>query len=119
VVAWAVPAPAARSVGNRANAELARLSKLEPIAARIEPVRLGKTFAQHWETLDTVGRNEFLRSSEVRATVEPWDEDMPHVRAVPNAESDRTVIMFGHGMRIVLDLGNLAKLRDQAASMPA
>ena len=104
---------------DRANAELARLSELEPIAARIEPVRLGKSFAQHWETLDTVGRNEFLRSSEVRATVEPWDEDMPHVLAVPNAESDRTVIMFGHGMRIVLDLGNLAKLRDQAASMPA
>lgn len=104
---------------DRAQAELARLSELEPIAARIEPVRLGKTFAQHWETLDTVGRNDFLRSSEVRATVEPWADDMPHVLAVPNAESDRTVIMFGHGMRIVLDLGNLARLRDQAASMPA
>lgn len=98
----------------RAEAELDRLSSLEPEPSRLEPVRLGKTFAQHWGSLDTVGRNEFLRSSEVRAIVEPWAEGMPHLLAVPKAASDRTMIMFGHGMRIVLDLGNLAKLRDHA-----
>ena len=115
---------------DRANAELARLSELEPIAARIEPVRLGKTFAQHWETLDTVGRNEFLRANGVRAEVRPMgDEDKPRnfkvnvsvVREgtpVPaeNESTSRMVFIDADGRHITLLLGNLAKLRDRAAS---
>lgn len=119
---------------DQVNAELDRLSSLEPIPARIEPVSLGKTFKQHWETLDVVGRNEFLRASEVRAQVEPWTYDDAPVDysnayngpvdllfdrpvAVPVPDDDgRMVTIYGHGVRIVIDLGNLAQLRDMAAS---
>jgi hypothetical protein len=97
-------------------------------AARIEPVRLGKTFRQHWESLDTVGRNELLRVSEVRAYVEPWEGrpvdlsvtfngqvNVLFDRPVDSSQGDgRAITMYGHGIRIVLDLGNLA--RDMAAA---
>jgi site-specific DNA recombinase len=98
----------------RAHGELARLAALEPVEACVEPVRTGHTFAQRWEALDTSGRNEFLRSSEVRAYVESRSDNMPHVLTMPRPESDRAVILFGHGMRIVIDLGRLEKLREQA-----
>ncbi|HET9896071.1 MAG TPA: recombinase family protein [Streptosporangiaceae bacterium] len=120
---------------DRANAELARLSELEPVAARIEPVRLGKTFAQHWETLETVGRNEFLRAHGVRAEVRPMKPDDPR-KAEPldvnvnvsvvreggtapadDASTERFVMIAADGMRITLHLGNLAKLRDRAATV--
>jgi site-specific DNA recombinase len=115
---------------DRAQAELARISEFEPVPARIEPVRLGVTFAQHWETLDTVGRNEFLRANGVRAEVRPMsDEDKPRnlnvnvsvVRSgtpVPdeNESTSRMVLIDADGMHVTLLLGNLAKLRDRAAS---
>jgi len=115
----------------RANAELDRLSNLEPVAATIEPVRLGTTFRTHWETLDTIGRNEFMRSNEVRALVEPWDYDMEDIDYGPEVDTSRMlfdrpvaipiddgrmITYYGDGMRIVLHLGNLAKLRKMAAS---
>jgi site-specific DNA recombinase len=117
---------------DRANAEIARLTELEPIPARIEPVRLGKTFAEHWATLDVVGKNEFLRANGVRAEVRPMgDEDKPKdvtvntsvVRVgeiIPDGREHestaRIVFIVGNGMYISLILGNLAKLRDRAAS---
>ena len=53
----------------RAQAELARLHAFTPIDAHVELVRTGQTLCQRWESLDTAGRNEFLRSNGVRAVV--------------------------------------------------
>lgn len=53
----------------RAQAELARLHALKAAEVRAEPVRTGQTFGQRWESLDAAGRNEFLRSNNVRAIV--------------------------------------------------
>jgi len=97
-----------------ANAELDRLASLEPIPARIEPVRLDKTFRQRWKELDMQGRNAYLRESEVVVYVEPWGEDDPHILTVPRPTSDQAYVLFGHGMRIVIDIGRLERLRQQA-----
>lgn len=99
-----------------AKAELRRLGSLKPIPARIEPVGAGRTFRQRWEELDVQGRNAYLRESEITVSVEPWDDDMPHLLSLPKPASDQAVILFGEGMRIVIDLGKLAKLRQQAQS---
>jgi site-specific DNA recombinase len=99
-----------------AKAELRRLGQLKPVPARIEPVGGGKTFRQRWEELDVQGRNAYLRESEIQVWAEPWGENLPHVLVLPKPASDQAVILFGEGMRIVIDLGKLEKLRQQAAN---
>jgi DNA invertase Pin-like site-specific DNA recombinase len=37
--------------------------------AREEPVRIGRTFREWWESLDAAGRNELLRAAAIRAVV--------------------------------------------------
>jgi hypothetical protein len=97
-----------------AKAEIRRLGQLKPVPARIEPVGAGRTFRQRWEELDVQGRNAFLRESEIEVYAEPWADSLPHVLALPKPASDQAVILFGEGMRIVIDLGKLEKLRHQA-----
>ena len=82
--------------------------------ARIEYAGAGGTFRQRWEELDVRGRNAFLRESEIEVWVEPWADNLPHLLALPKPASDQAVILFGEGMRIVIDLGKLEKLRQQA-----
>lgn len=125
-----------RTMLDRARAELRRLGQLKPVPARIEPVGLGRTFRQRWDELDAVGRNAFLRESEIRADVEPWDDNVPDkwteemadavfTRPVniftppggidlPGPSDDQTLTFYGEKMRIRLDLGRLEKLREQA-----
>jgi site-specific DNA recombinase len=119
----------------RAEAALARLMALKPEETRVEPVRTGQTFRQRWESLDNAGWNEFLRAATVRAYVQRWDEapdidtselytrpvetfgvDVP-ATVRPREDSDRYVTLYGHGMRIFLDLGKLAELRKHAATV--
>ena len=97
-----------------AKAELRRVGQLKPVPARIEPVGAGRTFRQRWEELDVQGRNAFLRESEITVYAEPWADNLPHLLALPKPASDQAVILFGEGMRIVIDLGKLEKLRQQA-----
>jgi hypothetical protein len=103
---------------------------LKPVEATIMPVSLGKTFRAHWETLDTVGRNEFLQANAVRADVKPMTSDDPRKgnpldvnvnvsvarQGTDDGSTERFVMFAADGMHVMLHLGNLAKLRDQAAS---
>jgi DNA invertase Pin-like site-specific DNA recombinase len=61
----------------RAQDELARLHSLKLVRARMEPVKTGATFRRKWEALDDSGRNEFLRSADVRAAVSR--EELPMI----------------------------------------
>ncbi len=97
-----------------AKAELRRLGQLKPVPARIEPVGAGRTFRQRWNELDVQGRNAYLRESEIEVYIEPWADNLLHVLSMPKPASDQAVILFGEGMRIVIDLGKLEKLRQQA-----
>jgi hypothetical protein len=103
---------------DRAQTELDRLASLKPVAARIEPVKLRKTFRRHWESLNTVGRNGFLRASKVRAVVS-LDGLPPYSAASgpPTAdEIPRWHLVERDGFAVGIDLGRLGKLRRTAAS---
>jgi len=102
----------------RAEDELRRLHALTPVEARVEPVRTGQTFRQRWESLDRVGRNEFLRSAGVRAIVSR-DEmpplDMPGGPLTPR-EIPRSAIITHDDLYAVVHLGGLADLLDLASA---
>jgi hypothetical protein len=89
---------------NRAQSELDRLAALEPEPARTEPVPLGVTFARHWEGLNTVQRNEFLRSAGVRALA---SRDNPP--PVELGTGSFTVIRE-KDLHAVVNVGNLGEL---------
>lgn len=101
---------------DRARAELRRLVALEPEPARVEPVKTGKTFRQHWESLGTVQRNEFLRSAGIRVVAQK--DDMPPLDLVPGPmtplEIPRTVIVDEDDLHVVVDLGNLRDILARA-----
>jgi site-specific DNA recombinase len=102
----------------RAQAEIERLAALKPIAPRVEPVRTGKTFRQHWESLDIVGRNEFLRSAGVRA-VASRDEMPPlDLPGGPLTRGDipRSVVIDRDDLHVVVHLGCLADLLEHASA---
>jgi site-specific DNA recombinase len=105
----------AREALDRANGELARLASLEPEKARIEPVKLGKTFRQHWETLDVAGRNEFIRSAGVYAAASR-DVRPPAKFIAQLAMRGSIATVFNDDVNVVIYLGNLGKLRSQARS---
>jgi hypothetical protein len=92
---------------DQARVELRRLVALEPEPARVEPVKTGKTFHQHWESLGTVQRNQFLRPAGVTAVASK--DTLP---AFPSAsapmtplEIPRTAIITEEGLNVMVDLG--------------
>jgi site-specific DNA recombinase len=97
---------------DRARAELRRILALEPVPARTEPVKTGKTFRQHWGSLGTVQRNEFLRSAGVTAVASK--ETLPPFPDVsgPMTPLDipRTAIITEDGLYAMVDLGNLREM---------
>lgn len=105
----------ARDALDRANAELARLAALEPVAARVEPVRTGKLFREHWESLNTAGKNAFLRSAGVRA-VASRDEMPPLNFSSRPAGKRTTVIVDETDLHIVVELGGLADLLERVSA---
>ena len=102
----------------RAHDELARLAALEPVEARVEPIRTGQTFRQKWESLDAPGRNEFLRTAAVRAVVSR--DGMPPIedQAGPMTPLDipRMAIITDTGPYAVVYLGSLGDLLDRASA---
>jgi site-specific DNA recombinase len=105
---------------DRARAELRRLVGMEPVAASVETVKTGKTFRQHWESLGTVQRNEFLRSADVR--VEAHKDKLPPLNLRPGPltatglEVPRTAIIDDDAVKAVVHLGGLADLLDLASA---
>jgi resolvase-like protein len=104
----------------RAQDRLTRLHALRQAEAHDGPVTVGQTFRQRWGSLDTVGRNQFLRASEIRVWVEAWtDKVLVHQGMTDVDREDHSVnidptvcrpltsgrTMYGHGMRIILCLG--------------
>jgi hypothetical protein len=102
----------------RAQAEIQRLAALKPVPARVEPVSRGKTFRQQWESLDTVGRNEFLRSAGVRAVA--GRDEMPRLGLPASpltlGEIPRSVIIDRDDLHVVVHLGGLADLLARASA---
>jgi site-specific DNA recombinase len=101
----------------RAQDELARLHSLKPVKASTKPVKTGKTFRQHWESLGTVQRSEFLRQQNVKVVVSrnalPVDE-----LALARPDMILSVSAIERpGLGAVLYLGNLGELLDRAASV--
>ena len=103
----------------QAQAEIQRLAALEPVAARVEPVKTGKKFREHWESLDTAGRNEFLRSAGVRAVASR--DELPPLDLTPGPmsplEIPRSVIIDEDGVKAVIHLGGLADLLERAEAV--
>lgn len=103
---------------DRARAELRRIVGLEPVAASIEPMKTGKTFRQHWESLGTVQRNEFLRSAGIRVLAHK--DDMPPLEMefrqgdMTGLDIPRTAIIMEDGLHVVIDLGNLRDILARA-----
>jgi DNA invertase Pin-like site-specific DNA recombinase len=102
----------------RAQAEIRRLAAQEPVPARVEPVSMGKTFAEHWESLDTVGRNEFLRSVGVRAVASRDEMPQLDLPGSPTTVEDipRSVIIDRDDLHVVIELGGLADLLERASA---
>lgn len=97
---------------DRANAELSRLADLEPVPAHVEDVKTGKTFRAHWESLDTVGRNEFLRSAGVTA-VASKDTLPPFPSAsgpMTPLDIPRAAYIAEKGLNVAIELGNLRNM---------
>jgi site-specific DNA recombinase len=99
---------------DRARAELRRLVGLEPERARVEPIKTGRTFRQHWESLGTVQRNEFLRTAGVRVVAHKTD--MPPLEMefahgdMTGLDIPRTAIIMEDGLNAVVYLGNLRNM---------
>jgi site-specific DNA recombinase len=101
----------------RAQDELARLHSLKSVKASAEPVKTGKTFGQHWESLGTVQRAEFLRQQKVKVAVSrdplPVDE-----LALGRPELIFSVLAAElSDLHAVLYMGNLGELLNRAKSM--
>lgn len=99
----------------RAKAEIKRLANLKPEKARIVPVKLGKTFRQHWETLDVAGRNEFMRSAGVHVAAHR-DVRPPAEFVAQLAMRGSISTVFNDDVNLVIYFGNLGELRNQARS---
>ena len=100
----------------RAQAEIQRLAALEPVPARVEPINMGKTFRQHWETLDVPGRNEFLRSAKVRAVASRDEQPVVDMEFITSRASTANVFVVTDDIKVIIYLGNFAVLRDQAGT---
>lgn len=103
----------------RAQEQLDRIASLEPEAARVKPVRTGKTLRARWDELDVPGRNQFLQSAEVRAVAHKTD--MPPMPSSSGPMTPlgipRTVIVTEDGMNAVIDLGNLGNMLARADAL--
>jgi site-specific DNA recombinase len=105
---------------DRARAELRRLIGLEPERARVEPVKTGKTFRQHWDSLGTVQRNEFLRSAGVRVVAHK--EAFPPIDIefasgdMTGLDIPHTAIIMEDGLNAVVYLGNLRNMLARASA---
>jgi site-specific DNA recombinase len=80
--------------------------------ASVEYVPTGRTYRQHWESLDTEGRHKFLLDASVKVYVERSDDD----ESLPWPDpTGRVILALGNGWRITIHLGALAELREMAA----
>lgn len=102
----------------RAQEELARLHSLTPVEARLKTVKTGQTFQQRWGSLDSGGRNEFLRSAGVRAIVSR--DEMPSLDVLPGpltpGEIPRYVTITRDDLYAIVHLGGLTDLLDLASA---
>ena len=103
---------------DRARAELRRLVGLEPVKPTVKRVKTGKKFRDHWESLGTVQRNEFLRSAGVRVVAHK--DNMPPLE-MEFARGDMTgldipqhAIIVEDGLHAVVHLGNLRNMLARA-----
>jgi site-specific DNA recombinase len=103
---------------NRARTELRRLVGLEPVAATVKTVKTGTKFRQHWESLGTVQKNEFLRSAGVRVLAHKDDLPALDLPAGPLTalEIPHSVIIDEPELKAVVNLGGLAELLDLAGA---
>jgi DNA invertase Pin-like site-specific DNA recombinase len=96
----------------RAQDELTRLHSLKPVKAGMKPMNTGVTFHRKWETLDDSGRNEFLRSADVRAVVSR--EELPSIEhqegPLTPLEVPRLAIVDKPGLHAVFYLGGLGDM---------
>lgn len=101
----------------RAQEELTRLHSLKPVQAREEPMSTGQTVRQRWESLDTNGRNEFLRGAAVRAVVSR--DGMPPVEhqegPLTPLDIPKVGIIDNPRLHAVIHLGSLGDLLDRAS----
>jgi site-specific DNA recombinase len=114
----------------RLQARQAALRALPSRDEKVEWPETGETFGQYWDALTEPERHQYLRSSGVRVSVlradagldqevtlnlsgriEEADLDRPWEDVVRN----RSVMIFRHGLRVDVDLGDLAVLRERAA----
>lgn len=100
----------------RAHQALARLSALNPIEARVQPFSPGQTFRERWESLDTVGRNELLRTVGVRAVASRDEISSPALptELTTRGEIPKPSIVHHDGLHVVVHLGSLADLLESA-----
>ena len=100
----------------RAHQELARLSALDSVEARVQPLSPGQTFRERWESLDTVGRNEFLRTEGVRAAASRDEVPSIALPAEPTTRGEipRSSIVHQNGLHVVVHLGGLGVLLESA-----
>lgn len=105
----------------RAQAKLARLHALTPVAAHVGPARTGQTFRQRWESLDAAGRNEFLRANNVRAVVSRDELPPTEYQAGPLTATDlpRTAIIGRPHLYAVIYLGSLGDMPGRPSSTTA
>lgn len=105
----------------RAQGELARLHALKPVKGRLEPRNTGQTFREKWESLDPMGRNEFLRGATVRAVASR--DGMPPIehqqRPLTPLDIPRTAIIDRPKLQAVIYLGSLDNILRRADSLTA
>jgi site-specific DNA recombinase len=119
VEALAGPVREKQETLKRAQDELARLHALKPLEARVERVTTGQTFRQRWESLDTRGRNEFLRSAAVRAVVSR--DGMPAVEPqegpMTRLDIPRAAIITDPDLHVAVYLGSLSDMLRRPGSL--
>jgi hypothetical protein len=74
-------------------------------------MKIGRTFRQHWETLDAHDRSEFLRLAKVRAIV--GRDELPSIASqgpLAPFEVPRVAIIDEPKLHVVIHLGSLADM---------
>jgi uncharacterized protein (DUF169 family) len=78
-------------------------------------VKTGKKFGQHWESLDVVARNQFMRSAGIRADASR--ESLPELDFESRPVGQRTMTVIDEDdLHVVIHFGNLGELLARASA---